>query len=282
MKLLRYGPLGQEKPGILDATGTIRDLSGVVPDITGDVLSPAALAKIAAVDVNSLPKVAGNPRLGSPVTGMKNLICIGLNYADHAAETGAPIPKEPIVFLKSLNALQGPNDDVVIPRGSVKTDYEVELCIIIGTRAKYVSEDKALDHVAGYAVGNDVSEREWQAERGGAWDKGKGFDTFGPLGPWLVTKDEIPDPQNLAMYCDVDGVREQNGSTKTMIVGVKQIVSYVSQCITLNPGDVIFTGTPPGVGLGKKPVPIFLKAGQTMKLGIAGLGEQTQKLVASA
>ena len=282
MKLLRYGPAGQEKPGILDAAGAIRDLSGLVPDITGDVLSPAALAKIAAVDVNSLPKVAGNPRLGSPVTGMKNLICIGLNYADHAAETGAPIPKEPIVFLKSLNALQGPNDDVVIPRGSVKTDYEVELCIIIGTRAKYVSEDKALDHVAGYAVGNDVSEREWQAERGGAWDKGKGFDTFGPLGPWLVTKDEIPDPQNLAMYCNVDGVREQNGSTKTMIFGVKQIVAYVSQCITLNPGDVIFTGTPPGVGLGKKPVPIFLKAGQTMKLGIAGLGEQTQKLVASA
>ena len=282
MKLLRYGPAGQEKPGILDAAGAIRDLSGVVPDLTGDVLSPAALAKIAAVDVNSLPKVAGNPRLGSPVTGMKNLICIGLNYADHAAETGAPIPKEPIVFLKSLNALQGPNDDVVIPRGSVKTDYEVELCIIIGTRAKYVSEDQALDHVAGYAVGNDVSEREWQAERGGAWDKGKGFDTFGPLGPWLVTKDEIPDPQNLAMYCDVDGVREQNGSTKTMIFGVKQIVSYVSQCITLNPGDVIFTGTPPGVGLGKKPTPIFLKAGQTMKLGIAGLGEQTQKLVASA
>ncbi|MCA3351232.1 MAG: fumarylacetoacetate hydrolase family protein [Roseomonas sp.] len=282
MKLLRYGPAGQEKPGILDAAGAIRDLSGIVPDITGDVLSPAALAKIAAVDVNSLPKVAGNPRLGSPVTGMKNLICIGLNYADHAAETGAPIPKEPIVFLKSLNALQGPNDDVVIPRGSVKTDYEVELCIIIGTRAKYVSEDQALDHVAGYAVGNDVSEREWQAERGGAWDKGKGFDTFGPLGPWLVTKDEVPDPQNLAMYCDVDGVREQNGSTKTMIFGVKQIVSYVSQCITLNPGDVIFTGTPPGVGLGKKPTPIFLKAGQTMKLGIAGLGEQTQKLVASA
>jgi ureidoglycolate lyase len=282
MKLLRYGPAGQEKPGILDAAGAIRDLSGIVPDITGDVLSPAALAKIAAVDVNSLPKVSGNPRLGSPVTGMKNLICIGLNYADHAAETGAPIPKEPIVFLKSLNALQGPNDDVVIPRGSVKTDYEVELCIIIGTRAKYVSEDKALDHVAGYAVGNDVSEREWQAERGGAWDKGKGFDTFGPLGPWLVTKDEVPDPQNLAMYCDVDGVREQNGSTKTMIFGVKQIVSYVSQCITLNPGDVIFTGTPPGVGLGKKPTPIFLKAGQTMKLGIAGLGEQTQKLVASA
>jgi len=215
-------------------------------------------------------------------TSPQNLICIGLNYADHAAETGSPIPKEPIVFLKSLNALNGPNDDVVIPRGSVKTDYEVDLCIIIGTRAKYVSEEQALDYVAGYAVGNDVSEREWQAERGGAWDKGKGFDTFGPLGPWLVTKDEIPDPQNLAMYCDVDGVREQNGSTKTMIFGVKQVVSYVSQCITLNPGDVIFTGTPPGVGLGKKPAPVFLKAGQTMKLGIAGLGEQTQKLVASA
>ncbi|MEY4858529.1 MAG: hypothetical protein RLZZ235_696 [Pseudomonadota bacterium] len=280
MKLLRYGPAGQEKPGILDAAGAIRDLSGVIPDITGDVLSPAALAKIAALDVNSLPKVAGNPRIGSPVTGMKNLICIGLNYADHAAETGAPIPKEPIVFLKSLNALQGPNDDVVIPRGSVKTDYEVELCIIIGTRAKYVSEDQALDYVAGYAVGNDVSEREWQAERGGAWDKGKGFDTFGPLGPWLVTKDEIPDPQNLAMYCDVDGVREQNGSTKTMIFGVKQIVAYVSQCITLNPGDVIFTGTPPGVGLGKKPTPWFLKAGQEVKVGIAGLGEQVTRTVA--
>jgi ureidoglycolate lyase len=284
MKLLRYGPGGQEKPGILDASGAIRDLSGVVPDITGDVLSPAALAKIAAVDVNSLPKVAGNPRLGSPVTGMKNLICIGLNYADHAAETGAPIPKEPIVFLKSLNALQGPNDDVVIPRGSVKTDYEVELCIIIGTRAKYVSEDQALDHVAGYAVGNDVSEREWQAERGGAWDKGKGFDTFGPLGPWLVTKDEIPDPQNLAMYCDVDGVREQNGSTKTMIFGAAKIVSYCSQFFTLMPGDVICTGTPPGVGMGMKkngkPKPVFLKAGDTMSLGIEGLGEQHQRVIA--
>ena len=276
MKLLRYGPAGQEKPGILDAAGAIRDLSGVIPDITGDVLSPAALAKIAAVDVNSLPKVAGNPRLGPPVTGMKNLVCIGLNYADHAAETGAPIPKEPIVFLKSLNALQGPNDDVVIPRGSVKTDYEVELCIIIGTRAKYVSEDQALDHVAGYAVGNDVSEREWQAERGGAWDKGKGFDTFGPLGPWLVTKDEIPDPQNLAMYCDVDGVREQNGSTKTMIFGVKQIVSYVSQCITLNPGDVIFTGTPGGVGVSRKPA-VFLKPGDILVSTIEGIGTTTNK-----
>ncbi|NMJ40332.1 fumarylacetoacetate hydrolase family protein [Roseomonas sp. JC162] len=282
MKLLRYGPAGQEKPGLLDADGAIRDLSGVIPDLSGDALSPAVLAKIAALDPTSLPKVSGNPRLGPPVTGMKNLVCIGLNYADHAAETGAPIPKEPIVFLKSLNALSGPNDDVVIPRNSVKTDWEVELAIIIGTRAKYVSEENALDHVAGYAVGNDVSEREWQAERGGAWDKGKGFDTFGPLGPWLVTKDEIPDPQNLAMFCDVDGVRQQDGSTRTMIFGVKQVIAYVSQCITLNPGDVIFTGTPPGVGLGKKPTPVFLKAGQTMRLGIAGLGEQQQKLVASS
>jgi len=282
MKLLRYGPAGEEKPGILDAEGAIRDLSGVIPDITGAVLSPESLAKIAAVDTASLPKVPGSPRIGAPVTGMKNLVCIGLNYADHAAETGAPIPKEPIVFLKSLNALQGPNDDVVIPRNSVKTDWEVELAVIIGTRAKYVSEENALDHVAGYAVGNDVSEREWQAERGGTWDKGKGFDTFGPLGPWLVTKDEVPDPQNLAMFCDVDGVRQQDGSTRTMIFGVKQLVAYVSQCITLNPGDVIFTGTPPGVGLGKKPTPVFLKAGQVMKLGIAGLGEQQQTLVASS
>jgi ureidoglycolate lyase len=266
---------------MLDAAGTICDLSGVIADLSGDALSPAGLAKLAALDPSKLPAVAGNPRIGPPVTGMKNLVCIGLNYADHAAETGAPIPKEPIVFLKSLNALAGPHDDVVIPRNSIKTDYEVELAIIIGTRAKYVTEDQALDHVAGYAVGNDVSEREWQAERGGAWDKGKGFDTFGPLGPWLVTKDEIPDPQDLAMFCDVDGVRQQDGSTRTMIFGVKQVVSYVSQCITLNPGDVIFTGTPPGVGLGKKPTPIFLKAGQVMRLGIAGLGEQQQKLVAS-
>jgi len=267
MKLLRYGSPGQEKPGLLDADGAIRDLSGIVPDLAGDALAPAALAKIAAIDPATLPKVAGNPRLGPPVAGMKNLVCIGLNYADHAAETGAPIPKEPIVFLKSLNALSGPNDDVIVPRNSVKTDYEVELCIIIGTRAKYVSEDNALDHVAGYA---------------GAWDKGKGFDTFGPLGPWLVTRDEVPDPQNLAMFCDVDGVRQQDGSTRTMIFGVKQVIAYVSQCITLNPGDVIFTGTPPGVGLGKKPSPVFLKAGQVMKLGIAGLGEQQQKLVASS
>jgi ureidoglycolate lyase len=280
MKLLRHGPPGQEKPGLLDASGTIRDLSGVIPDLAGEALSPAGLAKLAALDPATLPAVPGTPRLGPPVAGMRNLVCIGLNYADHAAETGAPVPKEPIVFLKSLGALNGPNDDVVIPRGSVKTDWECELAVVIGTKAKYVTEDKALDHVAGYAVGNDVSEREWQSERGMTWDKGKGFDTFGPLGPWLVTKDEVPDPQNLSMFCDVDGVRQQDGSTRTMIFGVKQLIAYVSQCITLHPGDVIFTGTPPGVGLGKKPAPVFLKAGQTMRLGIQGLGEQQQRLVA--
>jgi ureidoglycolate lyase len=268
MKLLRYGPDGQEKPGMLDASGTIRDLSGVIPDLAGEALSAAGLAKLAALDPASLPAVPGSPRIGPPTTGMKNLICIGLNYADHAAETGSPVPKEPIVFLKSLGALSGPNDDVIIPKNSVKSDWEVELCIVIGTKAKCVSEDAALDHVAGYALG--------------AWDKGKGCDTFGPVGPWLVTKDEVPDPQNLTMFCDVDGVRMQDGSTRTMIFGVKTIVSYVSHMITLHPGDVIFTGTPPGVGLGKKPAPIFLKARQTMKLGIQGLGEQTQKPVAYA
>ncbi|NOG71716.1 fumarylacetoacetate hydrolase family protein [Roseicella sp. DB1501] len=279
MKLLRYGPAGQEKPGLLDASGTIRDLSGSIPDLAGDALSPAGLQKLAALDPASLPAVPGTPRLGPPVAGMKNLVCIGLNYADHAAETGAPVPKEPIVFLKSLGALCGPNDDVIIPKNSVKTDWEVELCIVIGSRAKCVSEAEALEHVAGYAVGNDVSEREWQIERGGSWDKGKGCDTFGPVGPWLVTKDEVPDPQNLSMFLEIDGKRMQNGSTRTMIFGVKTIVSYVSHMITLHPGDVIFTGTPPGVGLGLKP-PVFLKAGQTMKLGIEGLGEQTQKTVA--
>lgn len=278
MKLLRYGPPGQEKPGLLDAEGAIRDLSGVVPDLAGEALSPAGLAKLAALDPASLPRVEGSPRLGPPVTGMKNFVCIGLNYADHAAETGAPIPKEPIIFLKSLGALQGPNDDVMIPAGSVKTDWEVELAIIIGSRAKNVSEEAALDHVAGYAVCNDVSEREHQIERGGTWDKGKGHDTFGPLGPWLVTKDEVPDPQDLAMFCEVDGHRYQDGSTRTMIFGVAKLVSYVSHFITLHPGDVISTGTPPGVGLGQKP-PVFLKAGQTMRLSIQGLGEQVQRTV---
>lgn len=280
MKLLRYGPKGQEKPGLLDATGTIRDLSALVPDITGDTLAPGALKKLASVDPATLPAVTGNPRLGAAVTGMKNLICIGLNYADHAAETGAALPKEPIVFIKSLGALNGPFDDIIIPKNSVKTDWECELAVIIGTTARYVSEDAAMDHVAGYAVGNDVSEREWQAERGPTWDKGKGFETFGPLGPYVVTKDEVPDPQNLKMWTDLDGVRQQDGSTKTMIFNVKQLVSYVSHCITLFPGDVIFTGTPPGVGLGKKPTPWFLKAGQQLKVGIEGLGEQVSNTVA--
>jgi 2-keto-4-pentenoate hydratase/2-oxohepta-3-ene-1,7-dioic acid hydratase in catechol pathway len=281
MKLLRYGPAGHEKPGLLDASGTIRDLSGVIPDLAGDALSAAGLAKLAALDTGSLPAVTGQPRLGAPVAGMKNFVCIGLNYADHAAETGAAIPKEPIVFLKSLGALCGPNDDVMIPKNSVKTDWEVELAIIIGTKAKCVSEDAAMDHVAGYAVCNDVSEREWQIERGGSWDKGKGCDTFGPLGPWLVTKDEVADPQDLAMTLDIDGVRMQDGSTRTMIFGVRHLVHYVSHFITLHPGDVISTGTPPGVGLGKKP-PMFLKAGQEIRLSIQGLGEQVQRTVAYA
>ncbi len=279
MKLLRYGPAGQEKPGMLDASGTIRDLSGVIPDLAGDALSPASLARLAGLDANTLPAVNSSPRLGPPVSGMRNFVCIGLNYADHAAETGAAIPKEPIVFLKSLGALCGPNDDVVIPKNSVKTDWEVELAVIIGTRTKSVSEEQAMEHVAGYAVCNDVSEREWQIERGGTWDKGKGCDTFGPLGPWLVTQDEVADPQDLAMWLEVDGKRWQDGSTRTMIFGVRHLVSYVSHFITLHPGDVISTGTPPGVGLGQKP-PVFLRAGQTMRLGIQGLGEQTQRTVA--
>jgi ureidoglycolate lyase len=279
MKLLRYGPKGQEKPGVLDAQGQIRCLAGIVGDIAGEVLSPAGLKRLAALDLTQLPKVEGNPRLGPPVAGMMNLICIGLNYADHAAETGNPIPAEPIIFLKALSALSGPNDPVIVPKNSVKTDYEVELCIIIGTTAQYVSEAEAMNHVAGYAVGNDVSEREWQAERGPTWAKGKGFETFGPLGPWLVTRDEVPDPHNLRIWTEVDGKLEQDGNTRTLIFNVPQLVSYCSQCIKLMPGDVIFTGTPPGVGLGKKPVPVFLRAGQTMRLGIEGLGEQTQKLV---
>jgi 2-keto-4-pentenoate hydratase/2-oxohepta-3-ene-1,7-dioic acid hydratase in catechol pathway len=280
MKLLRFGPPGQEKPGLLDAQGTIRDLSDVLPDFSGEALSPAGLAKLAALDTTSLPAISGSPRIGSPIAHMKNFVCIGLNYADHAAETGAAIPKEPIIFLKSLGALNGPNDDVQIPKNSQKTDWEVELAVIIGTRAKNVSEADAMNHVAGYAVCNDVTEREFQIERGGTWDKGKGHDTFGPLGPWLVTKDEVPDPQDLAMFCEIDGKRYQDGSTRTMIFGVQKLVSYVSQFITLHPGDVITTGTPPGVGMGQKP-PLYLKAGQTIHLGIAGLGEQTQKTVSA-
>lgn len=281
MKLLRYGAPGAEKPALLDAAGRMRDLSAVVRDIDGSVLSPEGLAKIAAHDPASLPLVAGTPRIGACVARPLNFVCIGLNYADHAAESNMPVPKEPIVFLKSLSAYSGPNDDVVIPRGSKKTDWEVELAIVIGTLARYVPEHQAMDHVAGYCVANDVSEREWQLERGGTWDKGKGCDTFGPTGPWLVTRDEIPDPQNLSMWLDVDGEAMQRGSTKTMIFGVRKLVSYVSHCITLHPGDIISTGTPPGVGSGKKPHPVFLRAGQTMRLGIEGLGEQTQRTVAA-
>jgi len=281
MKLLRWGPPGAEKPGILDAKGVIRDLSGVVPDIAGDTLSPAGLAKLAGFDATSLPAVPAGVRLGPCVAGMKNFVCIGLNYADHAAETGAPIPKEPIIFMKSLGAVVGPNDDVKIPRGSKKTDWEVELGVVIGTKASYVSEADALNHVAGYCVVNDVSEREYQIERGGTWDKGKGCDTFGPTGPWMVTKDEVADPQNLDMFCEVDGKRYQDGNTRTMIFGVVKLVSYVSHFITLHPGDVISTGTPPGVGMGVKPEPVFLRAGQTIRLGVAGLGEQTQRTVAA-
>ncbi|MBN8891815.1 MAG: hypothetical protein BGP12_22640 [Rhodospirillales bacterium 70-18] len=280
MKLLRYGPVGAEKPGILDAQGGIRDLSDIIKDIDGHALSPAGLKQIAEYDPATLPMVRSNPRIGPCVARPLNFVCIGLNYADHAAETGATPPAEPIIFLKSLGAFSGPNDDVVIPKGSTKPDWEVELGIIIGTKAKYVSEADAMDHVAGYCVVNDVSERNFQTERGGTWDKGKGCDTFGPTGPWMVTKDEVGDPQNLHMWLDIDGVRMQDGSTKTMIFGVQKLVSYVSHFITLHPGDVIATGTPPGVGMGKKPNPIWLKAGNVMTLGIAGLGEQKQNVKA--
>ena len=280
MKLVRYGATGAEKPGIMDADGVLRDLTDIVRDIDGSTLSPAGLAKIAGVDAKTLPKVFGTPRIGPCIARRLNFVCIGLNYADHAAETGATPPTEPIIFLKSLGAFQGPNDDVVIPKGSTKPDWEVELGIVIGTKAKYVSEADALNHVAGYCVVNDVSERNFQTERGGTWDKGKGCDTFGPTGPWMVTKDEVPDPQNLAMWLDVDGVRMQTGNTKTMIFNVVQIVSYVSHFITLHPGDIIATGTPPGVGMGKKPAPIWLKAGNVMTLGIDGLGEQRQNVLA--
>ena len=279
MKLLRYGPKGREKPGILDKDGKIRDLSAHVPDIAGTALQPDSLKKLAALNPAELPLASGELRIGPCVGKIGKFVCIGLNYADHAAETGAPIPKEPIIFMKATSAVIGPNDEVEIPRGSVKTDWEVELGVVIGRNAKYIPENAAMDYVAGYCVVNDVSEREYQIERGGQWDKGKGCDTFGPTGPWLVTKDEVPDPQNLAMWLEVDGHRYQNGSTKTMIFNVPKLVSYLSHFMSLQPGDVISTGTPPGVGMGQKPNPIYLKAGQTMRLGIAGLGEQQQKLV---
>ena len=281
MKLMRYGPKGQEKPGLLDAQGRIRDLSGVVADINGSVLDSAGLARLRAIDPASLPLVEGNPRIGPCVGSIGKFICIGLNYADHAAESNLPVPAEPVVFNKWNSAISGPNDNIEIPRGSKKTDWEVELGVVIGKPAKYITEAQALDHVAGYCVINDVSEREWQIERGGTWDKGKGFDTFGPIGPWLVTADEVPDPQDLGMWLEVDGHRYQNGSTRTMVFTVAKLVSYLSQCMSLQPGDVISTGTPAGVGMGIKPGPVYLKPGQTVRLGIEGLGEQTQKTVAA-
>jgi ureidoglycolate lyase len=281
MKLLRYGPKGQEKPGLLDAEGKIRDLSKVVDDIAGDTLTEAGLAKLRAVDAATLPVVDGNPRIGPCVGRVGKMVCIGLNYADHAAESNLPVPTEPVIFNKWTSAICGPNDDIEIPRNSVKTDWEVELGVVIGKEAKYVDEANALDYVAGYCVINDVSEREWQLEHGTQWDKGKGFDTFGPIGPYVVTKDEVADPQKLDLWLEVDGKRYQNGNTKTMVFTVAQLVAYLSKVMSLQPGDVISTGTPPGVGMGVKPNAVYLKAGQTMKLGIQGLGEQTQKTVAA-
>ena len=280
MKLLRYGPLGHEKPGLLDGAGVIRDLSGRFPDLTPDQLSPAKLATLAAIDVHSLPAVEGKPRLGIPVAGVRKFIAIGLNYADHAAEANLPVPTEPVIFTKAISCLNGPNDEVMLPKDSVKGDWEVELGIVIGRTARYVEEARALDFVAGYVLINDVSEREYQLQRGGTWDKGKGCDTFGPVGPWLVTPDEVGDPQKLGLWLDVNGKRMQTGNTETMIFSVRQLVAYVSRFITLEPGDLITTGTPPGVGSGKKPHPIYLKPGDVMTLGADKLGEQRQTVVA--
>lgn len=279
MKLLRFGELGLEKPGILDGNGVIRDASSIVADYSPETVSLELLSILRDIDPATLPAVPAGVRIGAPVTRIGHFIAIGLNYADHAAETGAPIPKEPIVFSKAPSCLSGPNDDVMLPKGSVKSDWEVELAVVIGKRCDYVEEKDALKHVFGYALCNDVSEREYQAERGGQWIKGKSAPTFGPLGPWIVTSDEVGDPQKLDMFLDVNGKRAQTGNTATMIFTVRQIVSYLSQFMILEPGDVITTGTPPGVGLGMKP-PVFLKDGDEMRLGIAGLGEQRQKVVA--
>ena len=278
MKLLRYGPAGQEKPGMLAADGTLRDLSGTVADIAGDVISPEGLERLRAIDPQSLPVVEGEPRLGPCVAGLQKIVCIGLNYSDHAAETGAEPPEEPIIFAKALNALCGPNDDVEMPRGSTALDWEVELAVIIGRKTKYVSEADAMDYVAGFAIMNDVSERNFQTKRSGQWTKGKSHDTFGPLGPWLVTRDEVADPHNLDMWLDVNGERRQTGNSNTLIFNVPHVISYLSQFMTLMPGDVISTGTPPGVGMGMKP-PHYLKPGDVMTLSIAGLGEQRQTVV---
>ncbi len=279
LKLLRYGAIGREQPGILDAAGNIRALGGVVPELNAASLAPDALKAIAGAPIESLPIVTGSPRLGTPYTGIGKFIAIGLNYSDHAAEAGLAVPTEPVVFMKAISCIVGPNDDVMLPRGSVKTDWEVELGVVIGRIASYVSEEQALDHIAGYCVVNDVSEREYQMERGGTWDKGKGCDTFGPVGPYLVTADEVGDPQQLEMWLDVNGTRMQSGNTRTMIFAVRTLVSYVSRFMTLQPGDLITTGTPPGVGMGRKPAPLYLKAGDTIDLGVSGLGKQRQRVV---
>ena len=280
MKLLRFGPVGRERPGVLDAAGRIRDLSAHVDDIAGAALSPDSLARLATIDPETLPIVPDGVRIGPCVGRVPKFVAIGLNYADHAAEAGMPLPKEPVVFMKATSCIAGPNDDLPMPRGSTKLDWEVELGVVIGTRASYVDRADALAHVAGWCTVNDVSERAFQLERGGTWDKGKGCDGFGPIGPWLVTKDEVPDPQNLRLTLAVDGVVRQNGSTKTMIFPVDEIVAHLSQFMTLEPGDVITTGTPPGVGMGLKPEPVFLKVGETIRLEVEGLGVQTQTVVA--
>jgi 2,4-diketo-3-deoxy-L-fuconate hydrolase len=280
MKLLRYGPCGQEKPGVLDRDGVVRDLSGALPDLTPDHLGASSMRSLAKLDCATLPPVAGQPRLGVPVAGVRKFIAVGLNYADHAAEAGLPVPAEPVLFTKAISCLSGPNDDVMLPQGSRKSDWEVELGVVIGSRARYVEEADALSHVAGYCVINDVSEREYQIERGGTWDKGKGCDTFGPVGPWLVTPDEVGDPQNLKLWLELNGQRRQNGTTRTMIFSVARLVAYISRFMTLEPGDLITTGTPPGVGMGVKPEPVYLQPGDVMRLGIERLGEQTQRVVA--
>ena len=281
MKLLRYGEAGRERPGLIDADGVIRDLSQHIADLGGETIDPKELDRLARIDPASLPVVTGNPRIGPCVHGTGKFICIGLNYSDHAAETGATVPPEPIIFMKATSAIVGPDDDLLIPRGSEKTDWEVELGVVIGRKAKYVSEADALDYVAGYCTAHDVSERAFQTERSGQWTKGKSCDTFGPIGPWLVTKDEVPDPQNLKMWLTVNGEKVQDGSTKTMVYGVRYLVSYLSQFMSLHPGDIISTGTPPGVGMGMKP-PRYLKAGDVVELGIEGLGQQRQDVKADA
>lgn len=278
MKLLRYGPKGAEKPGLLDANNQIRDLSSIIPDLTGDTVDPSTMARLSALDTDTLPPVEGTPRIGPCIGNVGKLVCIGLNYSDHAKETGSPIPSEPIVFMKATSSINGPDDDIELIRGSVKTDWEVELGFVIGRETKYVTEAQALDHVAGYCIVTDVSEREWQIERQGNWSKGKSGDTYGPIGPWLVTPDEVGDPQSLGLWLDVNGTRHQDGNTNTMIFPVSKIISYLSECMSLQPGDVIATGTPPGVGMGMKPQ-VFLRAGDAMRVGVEGLGVQTQRIV---